>query len=46
VLCFWGFFRRPMLPVSLDCAFVIAPSVFASVYFLTLRQKDLLFINK
>ena len=36
VLCLWFVFLRlvyPMLPVSLDCHFVIAPLVFSSVYF-------------
>ena len=35
VLCFCFVFLRlmyPMLPVSLDCPFVIAPSVFSNVY--------------
>jgi hypothetical protein len=42
VLCFCFAFRRlvyPMLPVSLDCPFVIAPSVISNVYFLLLMQK-------
>ena len=37
VLCFCIVFLRlvyPMLPVSLDCPFLIAPSVFSNVYFL------------
>jgi hypothetical protein len=32
VLFFFGF-MYPMLPVSLDCHFLIAPSVFSNVYF-------------
>jgi len=35
VLCFLFVFPRlvyPMLPVSLDCPFLIAPSVFLTVY--------------
>jgi len=35
VLCFCFHFLRlvyPMLPVSLDCPFLIAPSVFSNVY--------------
>ena len=35
VLCFCFVFRRrvyPMLPVSLDCPFLIAPSVFSNFY--------------
>ena len=35
VLCFYFVFLRlvyPMLSVSLDCPFVIAPSVFSNVY--------------
>ena len=28
----------PMLPVSLDCPFLIAPSVFSNVYLLTLKK--------
>ena len=35
VLCFWFEFISlvyPMLPVSLDCQFLIAPSVFSNVY--------------
>jgi hypothetical protein len=35
VLCFCFVFLRlvcPMLPVSLDCSFLIAPSVFSNVY--------------
>jgi len=35
VLCFCFVFLRlvyPMLPVSLDCLFLIAPSVFSNVY--------------
>ena len=31
VLCFC--FVCPMLPVSLDCPFLIAPSVFSNIYF-------------
>ena len=34
-LCFWLVFLRhvyPMLPVFLDCPFLIAPSVFSNVY--------------
>jgi hypothetical protein len=41
VLCFCFIFLRlmnPMLPVSLDCPFLIAPSVFSSVYFRVLIQ--------
>jgi hypothetical protein len=35
VLCFWLACLRlvcPLLPVSLDCQFVIAPSIFSNVY--------------
>jgi len=40
ILCFafvFVFLRRvyPMLPVSLDCSFMIAPSVFSNVYLIT-----------
>ena len=41
VLCFCFIFLRlmnTMLPVSLDCPFLIAPSVFSSVYFRFLIQ--------
>ena len=41
VLCFCFIFLRlmnTMLPVSLDCPFLIAPSVFSSVYFRVLIQ--------
>ena len=31
-------FSSSMLPVSLDCAFLIAPSVFSNVYLLTTRK--------
>ena len=36
LLCFCFFFRRvcPIMPVSLDCPFFIAPSVFSNVYFI------------
>jgi len=36
VLCFCFVFHRlvyPMLPVSLDCPFLIAPSIFSDIYF-------------
>ena len=36
IVCFCFVFLRlvyPMLPVSLDCPFLIAPSVFSGVYF-------------
>jgi hypothetical protein len=36
VLCFCFVFLRlvyTMLPISLDCSFVIAPSVFSNIYF-------------
>ena len=35
-----------MLPVSLDCPFLIAPSVFYNVYSVTERQNYLLFMDK
>jgi pantothenate kinase len=38
MLCFWFVslcLVYPMLPVSLDCPFVIAPSIFSSVYLQT-----------
>jgi hypothetical protein len=31
-LFFLSFFVYPMLPVSLDCHFLIVPSVFSNVY--------------
>jgi len=37
VLCFrFVYFRLvyPMLPVSLDCSFLIAPTIFSNVYFI------------
>ena len=40
-----------MLPVSLDCPFVMAPSIFSDVYFLTLKirtligRNNILFVN-
>jgi hypothetical protein len=42
LLCFCFVFLclvYPMLPVSLDRPFLIAPSVFCNVYFLCLRFK-------
>jgi hypothetical protein len=35
--CVFAFVLYPMLPVSLDCLFLIAPSVFSDVY---LQQFD------
>ena len=43
VLCFCFVFLRlvyPMLPVSLDCPFFIASSVFSDVYLNYLRDLD------
>ena len=40
-----------MLPVSLDCPFVMAPSIFSDVYFLMLKigtligRNNILFVN-
>jgi len=45
VLCFLFVFLRlvyPMLPVSLDCPFLITPSVFSSVYLLLIQNISLL----
>jgi len=42
VLCFCFVFRRlvyRMLPVSLDCPFLIAPSVFSNVYLISAFAK-------
>ena len=36
VLCFFLRLMYPMLPVYLDCPFFIAPSLFSSVYFLSI----------
>ena len=52
VLCYWFVCLRlvyPMLPVSLDCQFLIAPSVFSNVYnffFFTKLYKKQIKINK
>jgi hypothetical protein len=35
-------FSSSMLPVSLDCPFLIAPSVFSNVYFLNTIQLEII----
>jgi hypothetical protein len=47
VLCFCFVFLRlvyHMIPVSLDCQFVIAPSVFSNVYYVSFSRSGSLYI--
>ena len=40
VLVFVWYLVCPMLPVSVDCLFLIVPSVFSNVYFLLFDMVD------
>ena len=37
-LCYFFFLLRLVLPISLDCPFLVAPSVFSNVYLQQLRS--------
>ena len=43
ILCrvFVLFFAYPMLPASLDCPFLIVPSIFSNVYLVDLEINDM-----
>ena len=40
---FFLYLMYPMLPVSLDCSFLIGPSIFSNVYFIPQLRKQFIF---